>query len=40
MPMLRLPLRRTQGAFTLIEVLVALLILSVMATLCWKGLDG
>ena len=31
---------RTDRGMTLIEVLVALMILSVMATLCWKGLDG
>jgi general secretion pathway protein J len=38
--MLRPPALRAARAFTLIEVLVALMILSVMATLCWKGLDG
>jgi general secretion pathway protein J len=32
--------RRPQQGFTLIEVLVALLIMAVLATLSWQGLDG
>jgi general secretion pathway protein J len=32
--------RRRQAGFTLIEVLVALLIMAVLATLAWQGLDG
>lgn len=32
--------RGARRGFTLIEVLVALVILSVMAGMCWKGLDG
>lgn len=32
--------KRRQSGFTLIEVLVALLILAVMAGMAWKGLDG
>lgn len=28
------------GGFTLIEVLVALLIMAILATLSWQGLDG
>jgi general secretion pathway protein J len=31
---------RTPGGFTLIEVLVSLLILSVLAATCWKGVDA
>lgn len=29
-----------QGGFTLVEVLVALLIMAVMATMAWQGVDG
>jgi general secretion pathway protein J len=32
--------RRLASGFTLIEVLVALLIMAVLATLAWQGLDG
>lgn len=32
--------RQASRGFTLIEVMVSLLILSVMATMAWKGLDG
>jgi general secretion pathway protein J len=32
--------RRARSGFTLIEVLVALVILSVMAAMAWKGMDG
>lgn len=31
---------RGPGGFTLVEVLVALLIMSVIATMAWRGLDG
>lgn len=41
-PRLSRPLaaRRARSGFTLIEVLVALVILSVMAAMAWKGMDG
>ena len=29
-----------QRGFTLVEVLVALLIMAVMATMAWQGVDG
>jgi general secretion pathway protein J len=35
-----MPHRRMPQGFTLVEVLVALLILSVMAGMAWQGLDG
>lgn len=35
-----LPSARTQAGFTLIEVLVSLLILSVLAATAWKGVDS
>lgn len=34
------PVRRAQAGFTLIEVLVALLIMSVMALIGWRGIDS
>jgi general secretion pathway protein J len=34
------PRQQRQAGFTLIEVLVALLIMAVLATLSWQGLDG
>ena len=36
----RLPPRRGGSGFTLIEVLVALLIMAILAGLAWQGLDG
>jgi general secretion pathway protein J len=38
--MTQAPSRRVAAGFTLIEVLVALLIMAVLATLAWQGLDG
>jgi general secretion pathway protein J len=38
-PTLRRP-QRTLGGFTLIEVLVALFIMSIMTTLAWRGIDA
>lgn len=35
-----MPARRPSHGFTLVEVLVALLILAVMAGMAWQGLDG
>ena len=34
------PERRRQGGFTLIEVLVALFVMSIMAILSWRGIDS
>jgi len=34
------PARRRQAGFTLVEVLVALLMMALLATLAWQGLDG
>jgi len=39
-PCLSRPPRRARRGFTLIEVMVALLILSVMSIMAWRGLDG
>ncbi len=36
----RIPARRSSDGFTLIEVLVALMIMAILATLAWQGLDG
>jgi general secretion pathway protein J len=35
-----MPRRARSGGFTLVEVLVALLVMSVMAGLAWRGIDG
>lgn len=34
------PVRLVQSGFTLIEVLVAMLIMSIMAVMAWQGVDG
>src|SRR5512139_2540241 len=34
------PLGRRIGGFTLVEVMVALVIMAVLATMAWQGVDG